>query len=175
MEISQKGISTVVVLEVIGMFLVIFSAVYFGFFKPYSTGMVSPSPSGSETYQNDQYGFRVALPQDWHGYSIMNNQWEGRDVTTGKATEHGPEIVLRHPRWTAVAPYEDMPIMVFTPAQWDLVQKEKLAVGAAPIPPSELGHNSSYIFALPARYNYAFPTGFEEVESILQTKPLVAF
>jgi hypothetical protein len=57
--------------------------------------------------------------------------------------------------------------MVFTLEQWDLVQAEKLGVGAAPIPPTELGRNSTYVFALPARYNFAFLTGFEEVEQIL--------
>ena len=65
--------------------------------------------------------------------------------------------------------------MVFTLAQWGLVQAEKLSVGAAPIPPTELGRNSTYVFALPARYNYAFPTGYEEVEQILQGHPLQAF
>ena len=65
--------------------------------------------------------------------------------------------------------------MVFTIAQWDLVQRMKLSVGAAPIGPSELGHNATYVFALPARYNYAFPTGYQEVERILAGKPLQAF
>lgn len=40
------------------------------------------------------------------------------------------------------------------------------------IGPSMLGQNSKYVFALPPRYNYAFPTGFEEVEKILETGPL---
>ena len=57
--------------------------------------------------------------------------------------------------------------MVFTPEQWNLIQKEELAVSAAPIGPSELGQNAKYIFALPARYNYAFPVGFEEVQTII--------
>ena len=38
--------------------------------------------------------------------------------------------------------------------------------------PKELGRNSKYVFALPARYNFAFPTGFEEVEDILAGNPL---
>lgn len=62
--------------------------------------------------------------------------------------------------------------MVFSLQQWADLQLEKFAVSAAPIPPSELGRNSKYVFALPARYNYAFLPGYKEVESILQSKPL---
>ena len=47
-----------------------------------------------------------------------------------------------------------------------------LESGAAPINPSELGRNKRYVFALPPRYNFAFPTGYEEVEEILEGKPL---
>jgi len=38
----------------------------------------------------------------------------------------------------------------------DSLQQEKFHIGAAPINPSELGRNTKYVFALPARYNYAF-------------------
>ena len=62
--------------------------------------------------------------------------------------------------------------MVFTLAQWKALQDLEFSVGAAPIGPSELGRNSKYVFALPARYNYAFPKGFEEVEDIVKNKPL---
>jgi hypothetical protein len=37
-----------------------------------------------------------------------------------------------------------------------------------------LGRNNRYVFALPARYNFAFPEGYEEVEKILESKPLEA-
>jgi len=46
------------------------------------------------------------------------------------------------------------------------------SVSAAPIGPSKLGSNFKYVFALPARYNFAFPIGFEEVEEILNNNPL---
>jgi len=65
--------------------------------------------------------------------------------------------------------------MIFTLDQWELVQEENISLGAAPIPPSELGRNDRYVFALPARYNYEFPIGFEEVEEILKSNPLHAF
>jgi hypothetical protein len=52
------------------------------------------------------------------------------------------------------------------------LQREEFHIGAAPIGPKELGRNSRYVFALPARYNFSFPTGFEEVEKILEGSPL---
>jgi hypothetical protein len=62
--------------------------------------------------------------------------------------------------------------MVFTLSQWEQIQREELSVGAAPIPPAELGRNGRYVFALPARYNFAFLTGWEEVEKIVEGHPL---
>ena len=84
-------------------------------------------------------------------------------------------ISIRHPLWTKEDPRQDIPIMVFTRRQWALVEQEKLIVSAAPFPPSELGKNSENVFALPARYNYGLLTGFEEVEKIMQGKPLHPF
>jgi len=65
--------------------------------------------------------------------------------------------------------------MIFTRAQWNSLQRGDFHIGAAPIGPSELARNSKYVFALPARYNYAFPIGFEEVEIILKNNPLQAY
>jgi hypothetical protein len=144
----------------------------------------SPSTSTSEQaaaveYRNADYRFTFSLPESWKGYSIVEQQWEGFPNNTDSAGSsgapvHGPEILIRHPKWTSSHPRQDIPIMVCTLAQWDQVQQETLTVGAAPIPPIELGRNATYVFALPARYNYAFPTGFEEVEKILEGKPLRA-
>jgi hypothetical protein len=129
------------------------------------------------TYSNTQYGFTFTLPKSWENYSIIISQWEGRAISgaqSGQVVETGQIISIRHPLWTAQKPRQDIPIMIFTLAQWDAVKKEEISVGAAPIPPSELGRNSRYVFALPARYNYAFPEGFEEVEGILAKNPLQA-
>jgi len=65
--------------------------------------------------------------------------------------------------------------MIFSLNQWSSLQLEQFHIGAAPFGPQELGRNGNYVFALPARYNYAFPTGFEEVEQILENNPLQAF
>lgn len=126
-------------------------------------------------YRNTEYGFTFDLPSTWTGYSVVTQRWEGVTLEpngeSGPAVS-GPEILIRHPEWTKSDPRQDIPIMVFTLDQWEQVQRERLSVGAAPIPPTELGRNGAYVFALPARYNFAFPTGRQEVETILEGHPL---
>jgi hypothetical protein len=128
---------------------------------------------GAIEYRNVQYGFSFSLPASWKGYSIVNDKWEGV-LLDSKVDQKftGPKILIRHPLWTELSLRQDIPIMIFTLAQWDLVSQEKISLGAAPISPTELGRNDKYVFALPARYNFAFPTGFEEVEKIIASKPL---
>ncbi len=125
-------------------------------------------------YRNAQYGFCFSLPEGWRGYSIVPDQWRGdTSGPNGDLTvQRGPIISIRHPRWTSADPRQDIPIMVFTLAQWRSLQHERFIVSAAPIGPSELGRNRRYVFSLPPRYNYAFPTGYEEVQEILSSKPL---
>ncbi len=134
-----------------------------------------PATAAGLSYQNPVYGFSFALPDSWQGYSIVEDQWQGYALDgpqNGEMTEQGPLLLIRHPLWTAAEPYQDIPIMVFTQNQWDQIGQETLSVGAAPIPPQELGHNEKYVFALPARYNYAYLKGYEEVENLLAENPL---
>lgn len=125
---------------------------------------------GCVAYENTRYGFRFYLPETWKGYSVMEEQWKG--TNNGELVETGPQLLIRHPDWTEKNPRQDIPIMVFTLEQWNALQKGGFFVSAAPVGPSKLGGNSAYVFALPARYNYAFQTGFEEVEEILKGSPL---
>ncbi len=55
------------------------------------------------------------------------------------------------------------------------MELDKFHIGSAPINPSELGRNTKYVFALPARYNFAYLTGYEEVEEIIGDKSFSAF
>jgi len=129
----------------------------------------------SVSYENAEYGFRFALTEGWRGYTIVSGQWEGDVLENGQpvlGAVKGPMISIRHPLWTEEKPRQDIPILIFTLDQWDSLQEGKFHIGAAPINPSELGRNNKYVFALPARYNFAFPEGFEEVEKMLETKPL---
>jgi len=130
--------------------------------------------ANSIVYQNTQHGFKFFLPTSWKGYVIITGKWEGVALGGSKTIETGPLISIRHPQWTSEKQRQDIPIMIFTLSQWDSLQQEKFHIGAAPIGPRELARNAQYVFALPARYNYAFPTGFEEVEDILEGNPLQA-
>ncbi len=151
--------------------------------SPDHTGDPSPTvtpasqSSDSITYSNTDYGFDFTLPAGWEGYTLQIEDWQGTALEgedQGKVVEAGTKIMIRHPKWTEENPRQDIPIMVFTLEQWDKVAKEEIAVSAAPIGPTELGRNSKYVFALPARYNYAFPTGYEEVDKIIQDGALKA-
>ncbi|MEQ8175398.1 MAG: hypothetical protein ABRQ26_10075 [Syntrophomonadaceae bacterium] len=123
-------------------------------------------------YINTQYGFSFSLPESWKGYSLVNDEWKGLAIGASTVVEKGPIILIRHPQWTAQNPRQDIPIMIFTLNQWNSLQKEEYHIGAAPIGPGELARNARYVLAIPARYNFAFPTGYEEVEKILAGKPL---
>jgi hypothetical protein len=132
-------------------------------------------PNPSVGYKNKQYDFCFSLPASWKGYSVVADQWEGFNQNGPQGyqvVEHGPLISIRHPLWTRENPRQDIPIMVFTRAQWTSLQKDDFHIGAAPIGPSQLGENDKYVFALPARYNFGDLTGAEEVQQILQGKPL---
>lgn len=127
-------------------------------------------------YKNTQYGFTFSLPDSWKGYKIISGQWQG---TQNNQAVTGPEIIIRSPKWTDANKYQDIPIMVFTADQWSKVVKgpsegpgENLYIGAAPIGPTELGHNAKYTFALPARYDFSGDTGVEEVHDIISKNPL---
>jgi hypothetical protein len=139
-----------------------------------------PSTKDSVVYINKQYRFRFYLPKSWKGYSTLVEKWEGslaaqQGEDKSSQPESGPKIIIRHPLWTVGDPRQDIPIMIFTNAQWKLVQNEELTVSAAPIGPGELAHNAQYVFALPPRYNYGFETGYEEVDEILKRNSLRPF
>ncbi len=125
-------------------------------------------------YENTEYGFHFSLPNSWEGYTVISDTWQGMylDQSENDNPEEGPIIAIRHPDWTSEIPRQDIPIMILTIAQWDALQAEKFHIGAAPIGPKELGRNNDYVFMLPARYNFAFPAGHEEVQEILNSNPL---
>jgi len=125
-------------------------------------------------YKNTQHGFCFSLPKGWRGYSIKIDQWKGYSDSSDSdaAVQQGPLISIRHPQWTEANPRQDIPIMVFTLAQWRSLQNDEFHVSAAPIGPTELGRNLKYVFALPPRFDFAFPTGYEEVEQIVNGKSL---
>ncbi len=173
----------------LGVGIIVAAAIAVGIVWYYKTGqpvqppgniIVSTStPAGSVTYTNNDYGFTFSLPTDWQGYSIVTSTWNGNSnegcPANGCPTVTGPEILIRNPQWTQTNPWQDIPIMIFTHSEWSAVTSGTLTVSAAPFPPSELGENTTYVFALPPRYDYAYPNGWQEVETIIQGNPLHAF
>jgi hypothetical protein len=132
-------------------------------------------PEGGIRYVNRSYGFAVSLPSSWRGFSEELESWDGQGLEDGE-DEIGPQILVRHPLWTKANPRQDVPVMIFTIKQWeDMTENEAFHIGAAPMNPSELGRNSRFVFGLPARYNYAFSEGYEEVEYILDSGAFSAF
>lgn len=145
-----------------------------------------------DIYVNNLFGFVIGLPESWKGYAVNHIKEDIYDVTglpadagngQGKTTINNGVVdsfqlvEIHHPLETAKNPREDMPVMVFTHEQWANIQKGEWSVGAAPIPPTILGQNSQWIMALPARYNYDFKPGWEEVDELVHTlkafEPLV--
>ncbi len=106
------------------------------------------------------YGFRMALPESWNGYT----------VTTG-TLPFGFTVTLRHPLWTQANTYMDVPILVYPIAQWQTWEKNNFEgyPTAAPIGPTERGRNATYVFATAPRYNYSFATDWENVEEIVKS------
>ena len=165
---------------ILGLFIIIvvIGAVLLGSFqKKYDSVGINPPLKNLTTieYKNTQYGFGFTLPKSWEGYTVIVDNWEGYSLTETSAqgqviTERGPLLYIRHPAWTDAVPRQDIPIMVFTLTQWNKLINDEFHIGAAPMGPSELGRNSKYIFAIPARYNYAYPVGFEEVDGIIKNK-----
>lgn len=140
----------------------------------------SPEEDSNIEYTNNLYGFVFALSAGWKGYTVIEAEWEGYAIPDSSShsqelVEKGPKLLIRHPLWSEANQRQDIPIMIFDLAQWQEIQEDKFHIGAAPINPSELGRNNKYVFALPARYNYAFPEGYEEVEQILEKNPLQPF
>jgi hypothetical protein len=60
-------------------------------------------------------------------------------------------------------------VLVYPLIQWTKWEKTDFEgyQTAAPMPPTERGRNTKYVFATAPRYNFSFLPGFEEVEEII--------
>ncbi len=136
------------------------------------------TPQATIVYRNLQYGFCFVLPASWKGYTIVTGKWNGMILSNGPGSGQavqGPQLLIRNPKWTAANPYQDIPIMVFTPAEWQQADDGDMSVSAAPIGPSELGHNSKYVFALPPRWIGFYDTlGQDELNAWMSQNRLQA-
>jgi hypothetical protein len=132
------------------------------------------SSTDALVYRNTKYGFTFSLPDGWKGYKVVAEQWEATDAQKG-TVEHGTIVNIRHPDWTKENPRQDIPIMIFTLAQWESVEHGDFFIGGAPIAPEELGRNRKYAFAVSRRVEESEATGAKEVNGILQRHPLHPF
>ena len=127
------------------------------------------TPLTSLMYHNTEFGFSLTLPSTWTGYKVISDMWRGDMESGSTGVVSGPMITMRHPLWTSAKQYQDVPVMIFTTSQWNSMQAGNFHIGAAPFNPSELARNAKYVFALPARWNYASVEGIQEAEAITQT------
>jgi hypothetical protein len=129
-------------------------------------------PSGLPLrYHNAQYDLTFFLPADWQGYRVLTKEWSAKlysaDYQAVIGTEHGPMIVLRHPHWETDEPYQDIPILVFTRSQWDVVKPQRLFIGAGGTD-DEISHSTKYVFGINSRHNWGELKGWEETGKIVQ-------
>ena len=125
-------------------------------------------------YHNKQYNFTFYLPASWRGYLVSIQQVEDQKYSPAEdklvAVGYTPMITLRNPQWQASAPYQDIPILVFTRAQWDALHRGELwpslfAGGAM----DEIWHNQKYVFAMSSR-TFGFD---DEVKNWRETEGIV--
>ena len=167
---TKSGIIIIVAVAVI-LFGGVFSYQYFAV-NTNNQSKLQNQTAGWKTYKNNEYGFEVTFPDSWKGYSVMVQSWEGHVINNYQQTYSGPKIIIKNPQTTPQQPWQDIPIMVFTHAEWNMVSGNNptVAVSAAPIGPAEVGENSKYVFATPPRwYGFTDATGFQEAVEIVKT------
>ena len=125
-------------------------------------------------YDNTQYRFQFWLPPEWASCTAEEKTWDGDMLNKGAKAESGPLIILRHPLWRDDF-NENIPIMVFTKAQWKLIEDDAMTVSAAPFSPDRIGENKTYVFALPPRWSNATDIPQDEIQKILESNPLHAY
>lgn len=167
--------NTFIMVVIIAIIAIIGAGLIFYYYRNNTDAVKTPvQVDNSVTYRNEKYGFTFSLPDNWKGYSIVENAWKGTPLNS-KTAQSGPKLLIRNPKWTASAPYEDLPVLVFTISQWNSYIAENFTVSAAPIMASEMARNDTYVFALPPRWDFDYSLGVEEAQYIIASKPLKTF
>ena len=141
--------------------------------EPVATSTVTTATAN--VYKNSAYGFTFTLPASWQGYSVVSQTWKGTVIKTNTIEQNGAKFIIRNPKWTTGAPYEDLPILVFTTAQWNSYTAEDFSISAAPVKATELARNNKYVFALPPRWDFDYSLDYKEAQDIIAGSPLQAF
>lgn len=124
-------------------------------------------------YQNAEYDLAFYLPEDWKGYSVLRDEWEGITYRPEKDADvvlaRGPLIILRSPLWKANDLYQDIPIYIFTRQQWDDDKSGEFSAEGAGGVLEGLWHNDKYVYSMHSRYNVADDVnGQDEVRDIVR-------
>ena len=128
-----------------------------------------------KTYKNDEYGFEIILLELWKGYKVFEESWNGTTLDNNSVKYEGPKIVIRNPKWSEDKIWQDIPILVFTKAEWQLIEANNLNIFAAPIAPEKLGENNKYVFALPPRWiGFTDALKQDEAQKIVETFEVLA-
>jgi hypothetical protein len=136
---------------------------------------VAIQPSGLPVrYHSARYELTFYLPPSWRGYSVSIQQIDDERYSSAEdrliIVGHTPMITLRHPQSQVDAPYQDIPILVFTPVQWEALHRGELwpSIFAGGVM-DELWHNQRFVFAMSSRYNAADEvSGWKEVADIVE-------
>ena len=174
MTTSKSLVNNKTVLIIFVLIVTLCFAVYLAYFKNQNTPPIPAqdiSLNDPIIYTNVEYGFNFTLPSNWQGYSIIKENWKGTALT-GTSTQSGPKLLIRNPKWTASAPYQDLPILVFTITEWNAYTAEQFAISAAPIEATELARNNRYVFALPPRWDFDYSLEYKEAQDIMAGNPL---
>lgn len=166
----MKKIIIISILLLIGICLIL-GFLFYG--KPKSVQAPASDVLNQETsfevYKNDTYGFEMTFPITWKNYSAIKGYWQG-NFTKEQGMAVGPMLTFRNPNWKENEHWQDIPVMIFAYDAWELVEKEEISLGAAPVGPSEIGRNAKWIFATPARwYGFTSDKGQEEAVAIVKT------
>lgn len=170
MSMNKKTLIAIVLVAIVALG----AGLYF-IYPSLNNNPVVGNPSGTSiAYKNTDYGFNFSLPTNWQGYSIVKDTWKGT-VLTDTVAPTGTKLLIRNPNWTVAAPYEDLPILVFTIAQWNAYLAEDFSVSGAPMQATELGRNNRYVFTLPPRWDFDYSIGYKDAQNIIAGNPLHAF
>ena len=124
------------------------------------------SKQGQVAYVNQQYGFELRLPVAWRGFKVETKTWSAGSLKKGKPSEFGPLIVLHCPSGDEGLD-KNIPIMVFTRQQWKRV--DYLKTSAAQYWTGAIDRNRSYVFAMPAHWQFTSDMSPEEIGEILHS------
>ena len=118
----------------------------------------------------------MVFPENWKGYTVEKSTWDGWGIGDNEGTTaHGPMLTIKNIK--DKDELQPIPIMIFTSEQWALASDERgggLSVSAAPVPPTKIGQNAKYVFALPPRW-VGFMDYERQDEAVESTKTFKAF